>query len=103
MSSLPNGNYLLPPRTRRAVALRGRVKARLTKLAELPQVVKLASVLTLIVLAALLAGCATPSSPPSEGARNPLPPQIREPLPTESYLQRAQKLIESWQNAVTGM
>jgi hypothetical protein len=71
------------------------------KLAELPQVVKLASVLTLIVLAALLAGCATPSSPPSEGARNPLPPPTTLPASSETFSSRAARNISEWQKKLT--
>jgi len=58
---------------------------------------------TLIGLAMSLTGCATTSSLPTEPARNPKPPQLSEPLPSESYLQQAQKLIESWRKSVTDM
>jgi hypothetical protein len=74
-----------------------------TLLGDLLPPVRLAFALMLIVLLALCAGCATPSAPPTEAARNPQPPQLSEPLPSESYLHKAQKLIESWRNAVTGM
>lgn len=68
-----------------------------------PLPAKLGFGLTLLVLVLLLTACATPSTMPTESAKNPPPPQLSEPLPSASYLQEAQKLIESWRNAVTGM
>lgn len=74
-----------------------------TKLQELPwgELLLYGLMLTGLVLA--LQGCVGPSTLPTEAARNPQQPQLSEPLPQESYLQQAQKLIESWRNAVTGM
>lgn len=69
----------------------------------LPQSVRLGFVLTLAALALLLTACATPSGTPTEHAKNPPPPQLSEPLPSESYLNKAQRLIESWRNRVIGM
>lgn len=79
------------------------VKAARTKLQELPWGELLFYGAMLIVLLIALAGCAVPSTQPTEPARNPRTPQLSEPLPSESYLHKAQKLIESWRSAVTGM
>jgi hypothetical protein len=73
------------------------------KLRGLEPPVKIACGLMLLVLLGLCTGCGTLSASPTEAAKNPQPPQLSEPLPSESYLHKAQKLIESWQNAVTGM
>jgi hypothetical protein len=98
-----NGRLPSPPRMTR----HGLWSERASPLRMLPLVlplrVRLLSLLTLLALVLLLAGCATPSGTPTGPARNPQPPQLSEPLPSESYLQQAQKLIESWRNAVTGM
>ena len=98
-----NGRLLSPTPTPKHEALSERDSAGLTNLRNLRQLERLGFGLMLCVLLTLCAGCGTLSTPPSEGATNPKPPQLREPLPSESYLQQAQKLIESWRNAVTGM
>jgi hypothetical protein len=98
-----SGKPLSQPQTQKPVVLRTRGNRPLTWLLDLPLSVRVGSLLTLLVLVLLLVGCATPSTMPTESARNPQPPQLSEPLPSESYLQQAQKLIESWRNAVTGM
>lgn len=95
-------DWLLHP-TMRPTGWREHAKALLTQRDGWQPLARLAFALTLLVLAGLLVGCATPLPPPTEPARNPQPPQLREPLPSESYLQQAQRLIESWRNAVTGM
>jgi hypothetical protein len=78
-------------------------KAAWTKLQELPwgELLFYGAMLSVLVLA--LTACAVPSTLPTEPARNPQTPQLSEPLPSESYLQQAQKLIESWRKSVTGM
>jgi hypothetical protein len=63
---------------------------------------RLGYALPLIVLATQLASCATPS-PPATLPRNPQPPRLSEPLPTENYSDKALRLIESWRQRVTGM
>ena len=78
------------------------VKEMWTRLLLLEPPVKLAFGLTLLVLAMLLSGCAT-QSPPSVVLKNPQPPQLSEPIPSESYLSKAERLIESWLNRATGM
>jgi hypothetical protein len=55
-----------------------------------------------LVLVTLLSGCAT-QSPPSVPPTIPQPPQISEPMPTESYSSKAFQLIESWRKRVIGM
>ena len=72
------------------------------RLREIPLPVRLGFWLTLLVLVTALLGCATPSAP-DVLPRNPQPPQLSEPIPSESYLQQVLRLIESWQRAVTGM
>lgn len=89
--------------TRKPGALSGLASAGQTRLASLPRPVRLGSGLLPIALLVLLAGCATPSAPPTEAAKNPQPPRLSEPLPSESYLHKAQTLIESWRKHVTGM
>lgn len=103
MSSGPNGSQLRQRQMKNRAAWNARANRVLTMLQDLPLAVRPALLLTLLVLVTLCAGCATPSAPPSEGARNPQPPQLSEPLPSESYLQQVQKLIESWHRAVTDM
>ena len=98
-----NGQSPLQPPTKKPAGWSERGKALQTWLLDLPQPVRIASLLTLLVLALLLVGCATPSTTPTESARNPQPPQLSEPLPSESYLHKAQKLIESWHSNVIGM
>jgi hypothetical protein len=98
-----NGKPAPPLRTKRPAVLSALDKVLLMLLRVAGLSVKPALLLTAIVLVLLLSACATPSSTPTEPARNPQPPQLSEPLPSESYLNKAQKLIESWQNAVTGM
>jgi PBP1b-binding outer membrane lipoprotein LpoB len=73
------------------------------KLERSPLIGTLAYVLTLFALAMLLAACATNSAGPTEAARNPKPPQLSEPLPSESYLDSAQKLLQQWRDALTSM
>lgn len=99
----PNGlpPWLLPIKRRDAWSVLGNRLRML--LGDLLPPVKIGFALMLIVLLGLCAGCATPSTPPTESARNPQPPLLREPLPSESYLHKAQKLIESWRQSVTGM
>ena len=83
-------------------SLRTRVNRLWTQqLAQVPPV-RLGFLLMTLALLTLFVGCAT-QSPPESWPRNPQPPQLSEPIPTESYLSRAQKLIESWRSAVTGM
>ena len=58
--------------------------------------------LMLLALVLLLAGCATPSSPPAEWPKNPQPPQLKEPLPSESYSKRVDANIKSWAERLMG-
>jgi hypothetical protein len=102
-SNVLTTSQLLGKRTTRLGKLRNCAALAWWRLNELPPSVRLLFGLTLLVLLGLLAGCGTLSVPPSVEARNPQPPQISEPLPSESYLSKAQKLIENWRNAVTGM
>lgn len=102
LSSGLNGRPLRPKRTTRLERLSNSASVVLKKLCECPPPVRLASVLMLLVLVTLLAGCATPSAP-DQWPKNPQPPQLTEPLPTQSYLSKALQLIESWRSRATGM
>jgi hypothetical protein len=53
---------------------------------ELPQPVRLAFLLMLLVLAASLMGCAATSTPPDSGLRNPKPPPTRLSESPPDYL-----------------
>lgn len=94
--------HLWPVRTRKLAAWSERVSRVRMMLDGLLPPVKIACALMLLVLVTLLVGCATPS-PPSVSSANPQPPRLSEPIPTESYSEKAQQLINSWRNAVTGM
>lgn len=97
-----NGGRPPLPQTKTPAAWSGRARAAWTMLRELPPPVRMAFGLLLMVLAGLLAGCAT-NSPPSLPAANPAQPRLSEPLPSESYSDSARRLIESWRSALTGM
>lgn len=103
MSLSRNGRLQSPPQMKRHGNWSSKDSGVLMMLLALPQSVRVLLLLMLLGLVLLLAACATPSTQPTEPATNPQPPQLSEPLPSESYLQQAQKLIESWRNAVTGM
>lgn len=81
---------------------KGLVRAVQIRLLQLQPSERLAYVLPLMVLATQLVSCAA-HLPPSNAATNPQPPRLSEPLPSESYSLKAQKLIESWLQRVTGM
>lgn len=89
-------------RTKTRGVWKGLVRAVRIRLLRLQPAERLASVLPLIVLAMLSASCATPS-PPETLPKNPALPRLSEPLPTESYSDKALRLIESWRQRVTGM
>ena len=57
----------------------------------------------LLLPAALLTGCATPStsSAPASPAL-PLPPSLSEPIPQQSYSERASTNIGAWRNRLIG-
>lgn len=89
-------------RTKTRGVWKGLVRAVRIRLLQLQPAERLAYVLPLIVLGVSLAACAT-NSPPSVPAVNPVPPRLSEPLPSESYLDSARRLMENWRNALTGM
>lgn len=97
-----NGRPLLPRQIPKRGGWSKRARAMLMQLLEVPYPVRLACLLTLLVLVMLLAGCAT-QSPPDALPKNPQPPQLSEPIPTSSYSSKVQKLFESWLQRVTGM
>lgn len=98
-----NGKLQSVLRTKRPAVLSVLDKVRQTVLQKLPLSVKLGFGLMLLVLVLLLTACATPSSTPTESARNPQPPQLSEPLPSESYSKRAAESIKSWAEKLIGM
>ena len=58
--------------------------------------------LMLGVLLLSCSACAT-QSPVVTVAPNPAPPQLTQPLPTQSYLSEAQKLLQTLRKDATGM
>lgn len=98
-----NGKHPSVLRTKRPAVLSVLDKALLMLLRVVGLSVKPALLLTAIVLVLLLTACATPSSTPTESARNPQPPQLSEPLPSESYSKRAAESIKSWAEKLIGM
>jgi hypothetical protein len=68
-----------------------------------PQSARLLTVAALLLLTALLLGCATPSTQPSVGPRNPTMPQTEQPQPSEPYLSRVQRNIELWEKKLLDM
>jgi hypothetical protein len=97
-----NGRPLSPRQIPRQGGWSKRAKAALMRLFEVPYPVRLGFLLTLLVLVTLLAGCAT-QSPPDQPPKNPQPPQLSEPMPTESYSSKALRLIENWLQRATDM
>lgn len=98
---VPNGQ---PPRHRRTPRLERWSNAAsvvLTKLRALPPPVRLGFVLMLIVLAGLLAGCATTSTPSSVPARIPSPPPPTLSERSETYSSSAARNISEWQKRLT--
>lgn len=68
-----------------------------------PQTNKLSWLLALLLLSALMTGCATksPASMPVQSPQIPAPPpSLMKPVPRESYLGRALKDIEQWQQTL---
>jgi hypothetical protein len=98
--SEPNGSYLWLPPTKKPAAWSKRVSAAWTTLRALPPPVRLGFVLTLIVLAGLLAGCAH-NSPASQAAAIPAPPRLSQPLPSETYSGSAAKKLDDWRQRLT--
>lgn len=101
--SVWNGQRQSQPQTQKPVVSKTRGNRLQTRLLDLPQSVRVVSLLIVLGLTLLFVGCATPSTTPTEPARNPQAPQLSEPLPSESYLHKAQKIIESWQKSVIDM
>lgn len=97
-----SGRYPSPRRIQKRAAWSSFASEVLMRLLEVPYPVRLGFLLTLLVLVTALAGCATPS-PPDAWPKNPQPPQLSEPIPTESYSSKALRLIESWLQRATDM
>ena len=91
-----NGKQLL----RRQTSTLGRWKAvaslLLMRLAGLPPPLRIGTVLLLLVLALSLMGCATPSAPSSEPAKNPAMPPASMSQPSVPYLEAARANILTW-------
>ena len=59
--------------------------------------------LMLMLPAALLMGCAAPSTTSVQVSPTlPQPPSLREPTPQQSYSERASTNIEAWRNRLIG-
>jgi hypothetical protein len=97
-----NGRPLRLRRTSNLSRLRNAASVMLIKLRELPPPARIGLGLTLLMLVLALMGCAAPSAP-AEWPKNPPPPVLSEPMPTESYSSKAFQLIESWRKRVIGM
>lgn len=69
----------------------------------MPRNARTSCAMTLLLPVVLLTGCATPStqSVPICPAI-PQPPQLRQPIPQQSYSSSAQTLIEAWQRRLIG-
>ena len=64
---------------------------------------KPSSALMLLLPAVLLTGCATPSTPSAPICPAiPSPPQLRQPIPQQSYSESARTNIEAWQRRLIG-
>lgn len=90
--------WLLPnrkPRTKLEHLSAG-VRTVRTKLADLPPPVRLALLLTLLVLVTLLAGCETLPTLPSELPRNPNPPASKLPERSESWSTSVERDLQKW-------
>jgi hypothetical protein len=79
------------------------VKLWWAKLAMQPPPAKLAILLVCLVLLALMSGCATSSTPPSVGPRNPQKPQPSQSQPSEDYLTRVERNIRLWEQRLLDM
>lgn len=55
-----------------------------------------------LLLALSLTGCATPSTPSAPSSPTlPPPPSLSQPIPQQSYSERARTNIEAWQRRLT--
>lgn len=63
--------------------------------------VRLCCVTPLLLLALSVTACATRPPPPSELPRNPPPPALSEPLPSELYSTSAQRDMRRWRSELT--
>lgn len=93
----PNGSRPRPHQTRKRGAWSKFANAVRMNLPALPPPVRLLIAIALCVLIGLLLGCATPSTPPSETPRVPSKPAPQQSQPTEPYLERVRRNIESWE------
>ena len=56
-----------------------------------------------LLLALSLTGCATPSTPSAPSSLTlPPPPSLSQPIPQQSYSERASTNIEAWWNRLIG-
>jgi hypothetical protein len=70
----------------------------MTLLKPMLRFVKLCCVTLLLALTLLVTGCALNSpTPPAELPQLPPAPALTQPLPSESYLEAAQRNISAWQ------
>lgn len=97
-----NGGPLRPLQISRRSRLQRFVNGASMMLRELPPPVRMLIVIVLAVLIGLLAGCATPSTPPSYTPRNPSLPPPQQSQPTEPYLSRVLRNTEAWEKRLRG-
>jgi len=67
-----------------------------------PHGVKAGFALMLVMLLLLCSGCATQSVQPSTPDKLPAMPQLREPLPSESYSKRVEESLSKWAGLLMG-
>ena len=96
-----NGTNLSLEQTPKRDRSSNSASAALMKLKSLPPPVRLGLWLTLLVLAASLAGCATTSAPSSFTPRNPSPPQPSQSQPSVPYSSSAAVNINHWRKLLT--
>ena len=96
--SAPNGSQQRQQQMTRRAVWKERASRVLTRLRDLPPPVKYGFWLTLLVLALLLAGCATNSAQSSFTPANPAPPPTTLSERSETFSSSAQRLIQTWRS-----
>lgn len=94
--SAPNGSQQRQQQMTMRAAWKERASRVLTRLRDLPPPVKYGFWLTLLVLALLLAGCATSSAPSSFTPANPAPPPTTLSERSETFSSSALRNISEW-------
>lgn len=96
-----NGSQQQHPQTQKPVVLKTRGNRLRTWLLDLPQSVRVVSLLIVLGLVLLLVGCATTSTPSSEPAKNPSLPPTTLSESSETFLSNASANIQAWRKRLT--